>query len=57
MLLLVGFLIVTVGVVGMYVGRIFEQMKGRPLFIIDARTSDSAFSAGLPQLEPERASE
>ena len=25
----------------MYVGRIFEQVKGRPLFIVDAQTGDS----------------
>jgi len=36
LLLLVGFTIVSVGVVGLYVGRIFEQVKGRPLFIVDA---------------------
>jgi polyisoprenyl-phosphate glycosyltransferase len=57
MLVLVGFLIITVGVVGMYVGRIFEQVKGRPLFIIDARTSDAAFAPELAAIEspqPER---
>ena len=32
-----GFIIVSVGVVGLYVGRIFEQVKDRPLFLIDAR--------------------
>jgi polyisoprenyl-phosphate glycosyltransferase len=35
-LLLAGFIIVCVGVVGLYVGRIFEQVKDRPLFLIDA---------------------
>jgi dolichol-phosphate mannosyltransferase len=35
-LLLAGFIIVSVGVVGLYVGRIFEQVKNRPLFLIDA---------------------
>ncbi|MBV9214405.1 MAG: glycosyltransferase [Actinobacteria bacterium] len=39
MLLLFGCLMVTVGVVGMYVGRMFEQVKGRPLYIIDAEAS------------------
>jgi polyisoprenyl-phosphate glycosyltransferase len=34
-----GFIIVSVGVVGLYVGRIFEQVKDRPLFIIDAEVS------------------
>ncbi len=36
-LVLAGFIIVSVGVVGLYVGRIFEQVKDRPLFLIDAR--------------------
>jgi glycosyltransferase involved in cell wall biosynthesis len=35
-LVLAGFIIVSVGVVGLYVGRIFEQVKDRPLFLIDA---------------------
>jgi hypothetical protein len=38
-LLLAGFLIVSLGVVGLYVGRIFEQVKGRPQFIIDEEVS------------------
>ena len=36
LLLLAGFIIVSVGVVGLYVARIFEQVKDRPLFLIDA---------------------
>ena len=36
LLMLAGFIIVCVGVVGLYVGRIFEQVKERPLFLIDA---------------------
>jgi dolichol-phosphate mannosyltransferase len=35
LLLLAGVIIVSVGVVGLYVGRIFEQVKDRPLFLID----------------------
>ena len=35
LLLLAGFIIVSVGVVGLYVGRVFEQVKQRPLFVID----------------------
>lgn len=34
-IVLAGFIIVSVGVVGLYVGRIFEQVKDRPLFLID----------------------
>jgi dolichol-phosphate mannosyltransferase len=40
LLVLAGFIIVSVGVVGLYVGRIFEQVKDRPLFLIDAQTDD-----------------
>jgi dolichol-phosphate mannosyltransferase len=36
LLVLAGFIIVSVGVVGLYVARIFEQVKDRPLFLIDA---------------------
>jgi dolichol-phosphate mannosyltransferase len=39
LLVLAGFIIVSVGVVGLYVGRIFEQVKDRPLFLIDAEAS------------------
>ncbi len=35
LLVLAGFIIVSIGVVGLYVGRIFEQVKNRPLFLID----------------------
>jgi dolichol-phosphate mannosyltransferase len=38
-LLLAGFIIVSVGVVGLYVGRIFEQVKNRPLYLIDAESA------------------
>jgi dolichol-phosphate mannosyltransferase len=34
LLLLAGVIIISVGVVGLYVGRIFEQVKNRPLFLI-----------------------
>ncbi len=36
LLVLCGFIIVSVGVVGLYVGRIFEQVKERPLFVIES---------------------
>jgi dolichol-phosphate mannosyltransferase len=34
-LILIGFVIVSVGIVGLYVGRIFDQVKGRPLFVVE----------------------
>jgi polyisoprenyl-phosphate glycosyltransferase len=42
LLVLAGFIIVSVGVVGLYVGRIFEQVKNRPLFLIDAEANRSS---------------
>jgi polyisoprenyl-phosphate glycosyltransferase len=36
-LLVGGFIIVSTGITGLYVGKIFEQVKGRPLYIIDRR--------------------
>jgi glycosyltransferase involved in cell wall biosynthesis len=41
LLVLAGFIIVSVGVVGLYVGRIFEQVKDRPLFLIDDQAGGS----------------
>jgi len=36
-LLLTGFIIISTGVTGLYVGKIFEQVKGRPLYVVDTR--------------------
>jgi len=36
-LILGGFIIIGTGVTGLYVGRIFEQVKDRPLYVIDKR--------------------
>jgi polyisoprenyl-phosphate glycosyltransferase len=36
-LFLTGFIIVSGGVTGLYVGKIFDQVKGRPLYVIDTR--------------------
>jgi dolichol-phosphate mannosyltransferase len=36
-LVLGGFIIIGTGVTGLYIGRIFEQVKDRPLYIIDKR--------------------
>ena len=50
-LLLAGFIIASLGVIGLYVGKVFEQVKGRPLFVVDERTPEPD-AAGLPG-EPE----
>ena len=35
LLVLGGFIIVSTGVTGLYIGRVFEQVKGRPLYVVD----------------------
>jgi polyisoprenyl-phosphate glycosyltransferase len=35
-----GFIIMSTGVTGLYIGKIFEQVKGRPLYVIDKRVND-----------------
>jgi len=44
-LFLVGFVIVAIGVVGLYVGRIFEQVRGRPLFVVDEELYEPDFDS------------
>lgn len=39
-----GFIIICVGLTGLYVGKVFEQVRGRPLFIVDERFQQSASS-------------
>jgi polyisoprenyl-phosphate glycosyltransferase len=34
-----GFIIFSTGIAGLYVGKIFEQVKGRPLFVVDERVT------------------
>jgi dolichol-phosphate mannosyltransferase len=33
-----GFIIVSTGIIGLYVGKIFDQVKGRPLYVVERRT-------------------
>ena len=42
LVLLSGFIIISLGVVGLYVGRIFDQVKGRPLFVVDEQIDGDA---------------
>ena len=49
-LVLSGFTIISLGVVGLYVGRVFEQVKQRPLFIVDERVEgDEELLSAAPQ--------
>jgi dolichol-phosphate mannosyltransferase len=52
LLLLAGFIIVSIGVVGLYVGRIFEQVKDRPLYLIDAEAGGSVAVGERPARSP-----
>ncbi len=54
LLVLAGFIIVSIGVVGLYVGRIFEQVKDRPLYLIDAEAEGPAPAQELLMPEPAR---
>jgi polyisoprenyl-phosphate glycosyltransferase len=38
-LLIGGFILMSTGVTGLYIGRIFEQVKDRPLYVIDKRVN------------------
>jgi glycosyltransferase involved in cell wall biosynthesis len=40
MLLQGGFIILSTGVTGLYIGKVFEQSRGRPLFVVDRITDD-----------------
>ncbi len=53
LLVLAGVIIVCVGVVGLYVGRIFEQVKDRPLYLISDQAEPPARTPtlGLPGSE------
>jgi glycosyltransferase involved in cell wall biosynthesis len=53
LLLLSAFIIVSLGVVGLYVGKVFEQVKGRPLFVVDAELSQSRSSVPPEERVPE----
>jgi polyisoprenyl-phosphate glycosyltransferase len=52
LLLLTGFVITSLGVVGLYIGRVFEQGKGRPLYIIDSYAGPEEQEPVLPQIDP-----
>lgn len=41
-LLIGGFVIMSTGVTGLYIGKVFEQVKGRPLYVIDKSIVDGS---------------
>jgi len=57
LLLLGGFIIVSIGVIGLYVGKVFEQVKGRPLFLIDREVVEGTEIEALGQVTDDVAAE
>jgi polyisoprenyl-phosphate glycosyltransferase len=57
MLLLCGFIIVSIGVIGLYVGKVFEQVKGRPLFLIDRQVVEGDETEAPRQITDDVAAE
>lgn len=51
LLVLAGFIIISGGVTGLYVGKIFDQVKGRPLYVIDTRLEGGRERPFLRELE------
>lgn len=47
LLLIGGFIIISVGLTGLYLGKVFEQVKGRPLFVIDERVEGGVRTRAL----------
>jgi glycosyltransferase involved in cell wall biosynthesis len=53
-LLVGGFIIMSTGVTGLYVGKIFEQVKGRPLYVVDRRLGRERDGVGQTALTEQR---
>jgi glycosyltransferase involved in cell wall biosynthesis len=52
-----GFIIVSTGVTGLYIGKVFEQVKGRPLYVIDRAIENGqevASEEGITEFAPHR---
>jgi polyisoprenyl-phosphate glycosyltransferase len=51
-LLLSGFIIISTGVTGLYVGKIFDQVKGRPLYVVDSKVDGGVESPVEEEVPP-----
>jgi polyisoprenyl-phosphate glycosyltransferase len=50
-LILGGFIIASTGVMGLYIGKIFSQVKGRPLYVVDRRVVSGVEAAASTRAE------
>ena len=55
-LLMCGFIILSTGITGLYIGKLFEQSRGRPLFVVDRVVEHAAAPDGerTRETQPER---
>lgn len=54
LLLVVGFIIMSTGVAGLYIGKILEQVKERPLYVIDERVGRESLEQAAERTKTER---
>ena len=43
-----GFIIISTGVTGLYIGRVFQQVKGRPIYVVDSIAQQTERHQALP---------